>query len=165
MTATVSLATALVISNSARGVPSPWRCVIEFLSQQVHGAAGCDDGAHGRQLSSMLSCLCSIEPTSAPHTDYCTAETLGLAPRAPHHRGYCGPPQGETGIRLGWLQRHLQSPTKTTNVGSSTSTSSTLLTFRTTSIYPSLPQRAMSVVSTFADGHGGEMNNMVFAKL
>ena len=54
---------------------------------------------------------------------------------------------------------------KTTNVGSSTSTSSTLLTFRTTSIYPSLPQRAMSVVSTFADGHGGEMNNMVFAKL
>ena len=161
MTAIVGLATALVISNSARGVSSPWRYVMEFLSQQVHGAAGCDDGAHGRQISSMLICLCSIGPTSAPHTDYCTAETLGLAPRAPHHRGYCGPPQGETDIRLGWLQRHLQSPTKTTNVGSSTSTSSTLLTFRTTSIYLSLPQRAMIVVSACADGHGGEMSNAV----
>ena len=109
----------------------------------------------------MVICLCSIGPTSTPHTDFCTAETLGLAPRALHHRGYSGSPQGETDIRLGWLQRHLQSPAKTTNVGSSTCTSPSLLTFRTTSVYPSLPQRAISVVSTCVDGHGGETNNMI----
>ena len=77
MTETVGLATALVVSNSARGVPSPWRCVMEFLSQHVHGAAGCDDGAHGRQISSMLICLCSIGTTSAPHTDYCICRDYG----------------------------------------------------------------------------------------
>ena len=77
MAVTVDWATALVISNSARGLPSPWRCVMEFLSQQVHGAAGCDDGVHGRQISSMLICLCPIGPTSAPHTDYCICRDSG----------------------------------------------------------------------------------------
>ena len=85
MIETAGLATALVVSNSARGVPSPWRCVMEFLSQQVHGAAGCDDGAHGRQISSMLICLCSIGTTSAPHTGYyiCRDSGAGTACTAP----------------------------------------------------------------------------------
>ena len=30
------------LSNSATDVPHPWRCVMEFLSQQVYCATGCE---------------------------------------------------------------------------------------------------------------------------
>ena len=81
--------------------PSLAMCYGVFQPAIVYCDAGCDCGDLGRQMSLMLICFGSRESTSVSLTELYSAKTPGLAPHAPHHRGYCGPPQEKTGVRLG----------------------------------------------------------------